>query len=133
LVVRTANGGSAARAQHICERRELVHDDSRPEGGGAFDAARRGGPDGAAVAIRPSLFEHKSLYAVKGEVEDEIVDTGQRQDRSPRHGCDNSRTGVDGAPGAYRRRKLQAEHGINCEVIDVRSLVQSILKLSWLR
>ena len=82
-----------------------------------------------AAAVRdpnPVVFlEHKSLYATKGEVPDgEIVDTlGTAR---------TLRTGTDAtllALGMMVPRTLQAaeilhtEHGINCEVIDVRSLV----------
>jgi len=82
-----------------------------------------------AAAVRdpnPVVFlEHKSLYATKGEVPDgEIVDTlGTAR---------TLRTGTDAtllALGMMVPRTLQAaetlqtEHGINSEVIDVRSLV----------
>ena len=70
------------------------------------------------------FFEHKSLYAVKGEVPDgEIVDT---------LGTAIVRPGKDATilalalmvPRALQAaEKLKSEHGIDCEVIDVRSLV----------
>src|SRR5436305_6722239 len=71
------------------------------------------------------FFEHKSLYPTKGEVPDgEIVD---------RLGSANIvRPGRDATilalalmvPRAHEAAdRLKAEHGIDCEVIDVRSLV----------
>jgi len=71
------------------------------------------------------FFEHKSLYAVKGEVPDgEILDTlGTAR---------IARTGKDGTvlalalmvPRALAAAEtLSREHGIEAEVIDVRSLV----------
>jgi len=82
-----------------------------------------------AAAVRdpdPVIFiEHKSLYATKGEVPDgEIVDT-LGSARILRAGSDCSVIAlammVPRALAAAER--LQAEHGISCEVIDVRSLV----------
>ena len=74
----------------------------------------------------PVIFlEHKSLYATKGEVPDgEIVDTlGTAQIVRP--GTDATIVALAlMVPRAIEAaEKLQAEHGINCEVIDVRSLV----------
>lgn len=82
-----------------------------------------------AAAVRdpnPVVFlEHKSLYATKGEVPDgEIVDKLGTA-RTLRAGTDATLLAL----GMMVRRTLQAaeilqsEHGINCEVIDVRSLV----------
>ncbi len=82
-----------------------------------------------AAAVRDEdpviMFEHKSLYPTKGEVPDgEIVDTlGTAK---------VLRTGSDATilalaymvPRAVAAAEtLKAEHGIDCEVIDVRSLV----------
>jgi len=82
-----------------------------------------------AAAVRDEdpviMFEHKSLYPTKGEVPDgEIVDTlGSAK---------VLRTGSDATilalaymvPRAVAAAEtLKAEHGIDCEVIDVRSLV----------
>jgi pyruvate dehydrogenase E1 component beta subunit len=82
-----------------------------------------------AAAVRcddPVIFlEHKSLYAVKGEVPDgEILDTlGTAK---------VLRTGTDATllalglmvPRSFMAaERLQAEFGISCEVVDVRSLV----------
>ena len=71
------------------------------------------------------FFEHKSLYATKGEVPDgEIVDTLGTA-RIVRPGKDATILAlalmVPRALAAAER--LQAEAGIDCEVIDVRSLV----------
>jgi pyruvate dehydrogenase E1 component beta subunit len=71
------------------------------------------------------FFEHKSLYAVKGEVPDgEIVDR-LGSARILRPGKDASILAlalmVPRALDAAER--LHAEHGIDCEVIDLRSLV----------
>ncbi len=131
LVVRTATWrrqaafrGRAAQP----ERGELVHDDPGVEGG--LRLRRRSMSVGLlAASVRdpdPVIFlEHKSLYATKGEVPDgEILDqlgTAKIQ-----------RAGTDATilalalmvPRAMAAaEKLKAEHGVNCEVIDVRSLV----------
>jgi pyruvate dehydrogenase E1 component beta subunit len=82
-----------------------------------------------AAAIRdpdPVLFfEHKSLYATKGDVDDgEIVDELGRA-TVLREGRDATMLAL----GAMVRRATQAagllaaEHGIDCSVVDVRSLV----------
>lgn len=71
------------------------------------------------------FYEHKSLYAVKGEVPDgEIIDTlGTAKILRP------GRDATIIALALMVPRALQAadilarEHGIDCEVIDVRSLV----------
>jgi len=82
-----------------------------------------------AAAVRdpdPVIFyEHKSLYATKGEVPDgEIVDT-LGSAKILRRGKDATILAlalmVPRALAAAER--LGAEHGIDCEVIDVRSLV----------
>jgi acetoin:2,6-dichlorophenolindophenol oxidoreductase subunit beta len=82
-----------------------------------------------AAAVRdpdPVIFiEHKSLYATKGEVPDgEIVDT-LGSARILRSGSDCSVIALAMmVPRALAAaEQLQAEHGISCEVIDVRSLV----------
>jgi pyruvate/2-oxoglutarate/acetoin dehydrogenase E1 component len=71
------------------------------------------------------FFEHKSLYASKGEVPDgEIVDQLGTA-RIVRPGTDATIVALAlMVPRALEAAKrLQAEHGINCEVIDVRCLV----------
>jgi pyruvate dehydrogenase E1 component beta subunit len=82
-----------------------------------------------AAAVRddnPVIFhEHKSLYAMKGEVPDgEIVDTlGTAKVR--RAGKDATIVALAMmVPRALEAAEtLKAEHGIDCEVVDVRSLV----------
>jgi pyruvate dehydrogenase E1 component beta subunit len=71
------------------------------------------------------FFEHKSLYPVKGEVPDgEIVDV-LGSAKLVRAGKDATIVALAlMVPRALEAaEKLKAEHGIDCEVIDVRSLV----------
>jgi acetoin:2,6-dichlorophenolindophenol oxidoreductase subunit beta len=82
-----------------------------------------------AAAVRdpdPVIFlEHKSLYATKGEVPDgEIVDTLGTA-KIVRHGTDCTVVALAMmVPRALAAaRQLQDQHGISCEVVDVRSLV----------
>ena len=82
-----------------------------------------------AAAVRdpnPVVFlEHKSLYATKGEVPDgEIVDMLGTA-RTLRAGTDATllALGMMVPRTLQAAETLQTEHGINCEVIDVRSLV----------
>ena len=82
-----------------------------------------------AAAVRdpnPVVFlEHKSLYATKGEVPDgEIVDMLGKA-RTLRAGTDATllALGMMVPRTLQAAETLQIEHGINCEVIDVRSLV----------
>jgi pyruvate dehydrogenase E1 component beta subunit len=74
----------------------------------------------------PVIFlEHKSLYATKGEVPDgEIVDTLGTA-RIVRPGKDATILALAlMVPRAVEAAEtLKAEHGIDCEVVDVRSLV----------
>jgi pyruvate dehydrogenase E1 component beta subunit len=82
-----------------------------------------------AAAVRcddPVIFlEHKSLYAVKGEVPDgEIIDTLGTA-KILRAGTDATIIALGlMVPRAFMAaERLAAEFGINCEVVDVRSLV----------
>lgn len=82
-----------------------------------------------AAAVRdpdPVIFlEHKTLYASKGEVPDgEIVDKLGTA-KILRTGSDATilALGLMVPRSLLAAEVLQAEHGINCEVIDVRSLV----------
>ena len=82
-----------------------------------------------AAAVRdpdPVMFlEHKSLYATKGEVPDgEIIDT-LGSAKILRAGSDATvlALGLMVPRALQAAERLQAEHGISCEVIDVRSLV----------
>ena len=82
-----------------------------------------------AAAVRdpnPVVFlEHKSLYATKGEVPDgEIVDMLGKA-RTLRAGTDATLLALSMmVPRTLQAAEtLESEYGINCEVIDVRSLV----------
>jgi pyruvate dehydrogenase E1 component beta subunit len=74
----------------------------------------------------PVIFvEHKSLYATKGEVPDgEILDTLGRA-KIVRAGSDCTLIALAlMVPRALAAaEQLQSEHGISCEVVDVRSLL----------
>src|SRR5437773_11091434 len=128
LVVRTANGaGSRFGAQHsqsvenwamMIPGLKVVAPSSPRDVIGLLAAAVRD-PDPVI------FFEHKSLYPIKGEVpEGELLD---------RLGTATTvRAGKDATilalalmvPRALEAaEKLAAEHGIDCEVVDVRSLV----------
>ena len=128
LVVRLGNGGGARfGAQHsqsvenwcmMIPGLKVVVPSSPIDVIGLMAAAVRD-PD-------PVIFlEHKSLYATKGEVPDgEIVDTLGTA-KILRHGKDATILALAlMVPRALEAaNRLHAEHGIDCEVIDVRSLV----------
>ncbi len=82
-----------------------------------------------AAAVRdpnPVVFlEHKSLYATKDEVPDgEIVDTlGTAKILRPGRDATILALGLMVPRSLQAADVLQGEHGISCEVIDVRSLV----------
>jgi pyruvate dehydrogenase E1 component beta subunit len=82
-----------------------------------------------AAAVRdpdPVMFmEHKSLYAIKGEVPDgEIVDTlGTAKVLRPGTDCTLIALGMMVHRALAAAETLQAEFRINAEVVDVRSLV----------
>lgn len=82
-----------------------------------------------AAAVRdpdPVMFlEHKSLYATKGEVPDgEIVDKlGTAKVLKAGTDATILALGLMVPRSLQAAEKLQAEFGINCEVVDVRSLV----------
>src|ERR1700694_2422404 len=128
LVVRTGNGaGSRFGAQHsqsvenwamMIPGLKVVAPSTPRDVVGLMAAAVRD-PDPVI------FFEHKSLYAVKGEVEDgEIVDTlGSAKIVRPGTDATILALGLMVPRAIAAAEKLQAEHGINCEVIDVRSLV----------
>ena len=71
------------------------------------------------------FFEHKSLYATKGEVPDgEIVDTlGTAKILRPGKDATILALALMVPRALAAAERLKAEHGIDCEVIDVRSLV----------
>jgi pyruvate dehydrogenase E1 component beta subunit len=122
LVVRTGNGaGSRFGAQHsqsvenwcmMIPGLKVVAPSSPVDVIGLLAASVRD-PD-------PVIFlEHKSLYATKGEVPDgEIVDKlGPGKDATIVALALMVPRAVEAA------NRLKAEHGIDCEVVDVRSLV----------
>jgi len=128
LVVRLGNGGAARfGAQHsqsvenwcmMIPGLKVVAPSTPVDVIGLLAAAVRD-PD-------PVIFlEHKSLYATKGEVPDgELIDTlgTAKVLRRGRHATILALAlMVPRALAAAER--LQSEHGIECEVIDVRSLV----------
>jgi acetoin:2,6-dichlorophenolindophenol oxidoreductase subunit beta len=128
LVIRTANGaGSRFGAQHsqsvenwvmMIPGLKVVAPSSPVDVIGLLAAAVRD-PDPVI------FFEHKSLYATKGEVPDgEIVDTLGTA-KVLRQGRDATIVALAYmVPRAVQAaNQLHAEHGIDCEVIDVRSLV----------
>jgi pyruvate dehydrogenase E1 component beta subunit len=71
------------------------------------------------------FLEHKSLYAVKGEVPDgEIVDRlGAASIVRPGQDATIAALALMVPRALAAADKLKSEHGIDCEVIDVRSLV----------
>ncbi len=127
LVIRTGNGaGSRFGAQHsqsvenwcmMIPGLKVVAPSNPRDVIGLLAAAVRD-PD-------PVIFlEHKSLYAAKGEVPDgEIVDT-LGSARILRPGRDATILALAlMVPRALDAAEKLAQHGIDCEVIDVRSLV----------
>jgi len=128
LVIRTGNGGgSRFGAQHsqsvenwamAIPGLKVVAPSTPADVKGLLAAAIRD-PDPVI------FFEHKALYAVKGEVPDgEHVDTlGTAAIR--RQGADLTiaALGLMVPRALEAAEKLQAEHGISATVIDVRSLV----------
>jgi pyruvate dehydrogenase E1 component beta subunit len=128
LVIRLGNGGGARfGAQHSqCVENwcmqfpglKVVSPSSPIDVIGLLAAAVRD-PD-------PVIFlEHKSLYATKGEVPDgEIVDRlgTAKIVRTGGH-CTVAALGLMVPRALAAADKLQAESGIDCEVIDLRSLV----------
>jgi acetoin:2,6-dichlorophenolindophenol oxidoreductase subunit beta len=71
------------------------------------------------------FFEHKSLYPTKGEVPDgEIVDTlGTAKIVRPGKDATICALALMVPRALEAADKLKTEHGIDCEVVDVRSLV----------
>lgn len=99
-----------------------------------------------AAAVRddnPVIFhEHKALYATKGEVPDgEIVDSlGTAKILRPGTDATIIALAMMVPRALEAAERLKAEHGLDCEVIDVRSLVPldtrtilgSVAKTGWL-
>jgi pyruvate/2-oxoglutarate/acetoin dehydrogenase E1 component len=128
LVVRTANGGGARfGAQHsqsvenwcmMIPGLKVVAPSTPLDVIGLLAASVRD-PD-------PVVFlEHKSLYATKGEVPDgEIVDQlGVAKIVRPGTDATILALALMVPRAVAAAEKLKAEHGVNCEVIDVRSLI----------
>ena len=128
LVVRTGNGaGSRFGAQHsqsvenwcmMIPGLKVVAPSSPVDVIGLLAASVRD-PD-------PVIFlEHKSLYATKGEVPDgEIVDTlGTAKILRPGKDATILALALMVPRALEAAETLKAEHGIDCEVVDVRSLV----------
>jgi pyruvate dehydrogenase E1 component beta subunit len=128
LVVRTANGASVRfGAQHSQSVENWVMmipglkvvAPSTPRDVVGLLAASVRDPD-------PVIFlEHKGLYASKGEVPDgEILDSlGTARIVRPGKNATILALALMVPRALAAAEKLQAEHGIDCEVIDVRSLV----------
>src|SRR5919198_774900 len=128
LVVRTANGGGARfGAQHsqsvenwcmMIPGLKVVAPSTPRDVIGLLAASVRD-PD-------PVIFlEHKSLYPIKGEVPDgEIVDAlGTAAIARPGKDATILALALMVPRALEAAEKLKAEHGVDCEVIDVRSLV----------
>jgi pyruvate dehydrogenase E1 component beta subunit len=128
LVVRTANGASVRfGAQHsqsvenwvmMIPGLKVVAPSTPVDVVGLLAASVRD-PD-------PVIFlEHKGLYATKGEVPDgEIVDSlGTARIVRPGKNATILALALMVPRALAAAEKLQAEHGVDCEVIDVRSLV----------
>ena len=128
LVVRTGNGaGSRFGAQHsqsvenwamMIPGLKVVAPSSPADVIGLLAAAVRD-PDPVI------FFEHKSLYATKGEAPDgEILDTlGTAKVLRPGKDATVLALALMVPRALAAAERLAAEHGIDCEVIDVRSLV----------
>src|SRR5882762_9367598 len=128
LVVRTANGaGSRFGAQHsqsvenwcmMIPGLKVVAPSTPRDVIGLMAAAVRD-PDPVI------FFEHKSLYATKGEVPDgEIVDTlGTAKILRPGRDATILALALMVPRALEAAERLKAEHGIDAEVVDVRSLV----------
>src|SRR5258706_13210933 len=128
LVVRTGNGaGSRFGAQHsqsvenwamMIPGLKVVAPSTPRDVVGLMAAAVRD-PDPVI------FFEHKSLYATKGEVPDgEIVDTlGTAKIVRPGKHATILALALMVPRALAAAERLKAEHGLDCEVIDVRSLV----------
>ena len=128
LVIRTANGGGARfGAQHsqsvenwamAVPGLKVVAPSTPADVKGLIAAAVRD-PDPVIV------FEHKSLYPVKGDVPDgEHVDTlGTARVRRAGKDCTIAALALMVPRALEAAERLQAEEGISCEVVDVRSLV----------
>lgn len=128
LVIRTANGGGARfGAQHsqsvenwamAIPGLKVVAPSTPADVMGLIAAAVRD-PDPVIV------FEHKSLYAVKGEVpEGEVIDhLGTAKILRNGKDCTIAALALMVPRALEAAERLEHEEGIACEVIDLRSLV----------
>jgi len=128
LVIRTANGGGARfGAQHsqsvenwamAIPGLKIVAPSTPADVKGLIAAAVRD-PDPVIV------FEHKSLYAVKGEVPDgEVLDTlGTAKILRRGKDCTIVALALMAPRALEAAERLDRQDGISCEVVDVRSLV----------
>src|SRR5205807_4628614 len=128
VVIRTANGaGSRFGAQHsqsvenwamMIPGLKVVPPSTPRDVIGLLAAAVRD-PDPVI------FFEHKSLYATKGEVPDgEIVDTlGTAKIVRPGNDATICALALMVPRALEAAEKLRTEHSIDCELVDVRSLV----------
>jgi len=128
LVIRTANGGGARfGAQHsqsvenwamAIPGLKVVAPSTPADVMGLIAAAVRD-PDPVIV------FEHKSLYAVKGEVPDgEVIDRlGTAKILRSGKDCTIAALALMVPRALEAAERLEHEEGIACEVIDLRSLV----------
>ncbi|WP_394209161.1 alpha-ketoacid dehydrogenase subunit beta [Enterovibrio calviensis] len=127
LVIRTANGaGSRFGAQHsqsvenwamMIPGIKVVAPSNPADAKGLIAAAVRD-PDPVIV------FEHKSLYAMKGEVPDgdHVVNLGEAN--VLRKGNDVTIVSLAAmVPRAQKAAEILAKEGIDCSVIDLRCLV----------
>ncbi|HTP97190.1 MAG TPA: alpha-ketoacid dehydrogenase subunit beta [Burkholderiales bacterium] len=128
LVIRTANGGGARfGAQHSQSVEnwamaipgiKVVAPSSPADAKGLLAAAVRD-PDPVLV------FEHKSLYAVKGEVPDgeHVEPLGTAKVLRPGGDCTIVALALMVPRALEAAERLAREHGIDATVIDLRSLV----------
>ena len=128
LVIRTANGGGARfGAQHsqsvenwamAIPGLKIVAPSTPADVKGLIAAAVRD-PDPVIV------FEHKSLYPVKGDVPDgEVIDTlGTAKVLRRGKDCTIAALALMTPRALEAAERLDRQDGISCEVVDVRSLV----------
>ncbi len=128
LVIRTANGGGARfGAQHSQSVENWVM--AIPGIKVVAPSTPRDVMGLLAAAVRDPdpvvFFEHKSLYATKGDVpQEEVVDTlGTAKIVRPGKDATILALGLMVPRALQAAESLKSEHGIDAEVVDVRSLV----------
>jgi acetoin:2,6-dichlorophenolindophenol oxidoreductase subunit beta len=128
MVIRMPFGGGVRALEHHSESEEQFYAHipglkmvipSGPRTGRALLVSAIRDPDPVI------FFEHKSLYPTKAEVPDgEIVDTlGSAKIVRPGKDATILALALMVPRALEAAEKLAAEHGIDCEVVDVRSLV----------